>query len=120
MSPNPFMEKKNGGYKQVCQVLKGGLDLNFIVLVDLMPVSSRQRISTLRQSCLVRDHYRCVISRNFDWREAERRFEQDGEDCKDDDGNLLRDESNNRFQFLEVAHILPHSLTAVSSGETDL
>ncbi|KAK9561939.1 hypothetical protein V6Z79_010295 [Aspergillus fumigatus] len=83
-------------------------------------VSSRQRISTLRQSCLVRDHHRCVISRKFDRREAEKRFEQDGEDCKDDDGKLLRDESNDRFQFLEVAHILPHSLTAVSSGETDL
>lgn len=83
-------------------------------------VSSRQRISTLRRSCLVRDHHRCVISRKFDRREAENRFEQDGEDCKDDDGNLLRGESNDRFQFLEVAHILPHSLTAVSSGETEL
>lgn len=83
-------------------------------------VSSRQCISTLRQSCLVRDHHRCVISRKFDRCEAEKRFEQDGEDCKDDDGKLLRDESNDRFQFLEVAHILPHSLTAVLSGEMDL
>jgi hypothetical protein len=38
----------------------------------------------------------------------------------DDDRNLLRMESNNRFQFLEVAHILPHSLTSVTSENTDL
>ena len=61
-----------------------------------------------------------MISRKFDRREAERRLKQDGEDCTDDDGNLLRMESHDRFQFLEVAHILPHSLTSVTSEDMDL
>ncbi|KAI2983394.1 unnamed protein product [Aspergillus niger] len=82
--------------------------------------NSAQRLSTLRQSCLIRDHHRCVISRKFDRREAERRLQQNGEDCKDDDGNLLRNESSDRFQFLEVAHILPHSLTSVASDNAEL
>ncbi|OOF99307.1 hypothetical protein ASPCADRAFT_39628, partial [Aspergillus carbonarius ITEM 5010] len=82
--------------------------------------SSRQRLSTLRQSCLIRDYHRCVISRKFDRREAERRLKQDGEDCRDDDGNLLRNETSDRFQFLEVAHILPHSLMTAVSDNTEL
>ncbi|RAO74321.1 uncharacterized protein BHQ10_010333 [Talaromyces amestolkiae] len=53
-------------------------------------------------------------------REARKRFDQYGEDSKDDDGNLLREEINERFSFLEVAHILPHSLVTVASADTEL
>lgn len=84
------------------------------------PTGTTQRLSILREKCLVRDRHRCVISRKFDRREAAKRFERDGEDCKDDDGKLLRSESSDRFQFLEVAHILPHSLMAVTTGDTEL
>lgn len=84
------------------------------------PTGTTQRVSILRQSCLVRDHHRCVVSRKFDKSEAGKRWKQDGEDCKDDDGNLLKNESSDRFQYLEVAHILPHCLTTVSSRDNDL
>lgn len=84
------------------------------------PSGTPYRVSILRKSCLVRDRYRCVISRKFDKSEARKRFEQYGEDCKDDEGIELKNESSDRFQFLEVAHILPHCLTTVSSGDADL
>ena len=84
------------------------------------PTGTPQRLSILRRSCLTRDRHRCVVSRKFDRNEARKRFEQQGENCKDDDGMLLKNESNDRFQFLEVAHILPHCLTTVTSGDTDL
>ncbi|OJD14934.1 hypothetical protein ACJ73_09027 [Blastomyces percursus] len=83
------------------------------------PTGTTQRISILRQNCLVRDHHRCIVSRKFDISEARRRWQQDGDDFKDDDGNLLRNEQSN-FQYLEVAHILPHCLTTVASRDTDL
>ncbi|KAL2382611.1 hypothetical protein RJ035_006036 [Blastomyces gilchristii] len=84
------------------------------------PTGTTQRVSILRQSCLMRDHHRCVVSQKFDKSEAGRRWKQDREDCKDDDGNPLKNESSDRFQYLEVAHILPHCLTTVSSQDTDL
>ncbi len=74
-----------------------------------------QRVSVLRRDCLIRDHHRCVISRKFDLREARERFKRDGENAKDDDGHLLKDESE-RSEYLEVAHILPHSLTSFTAG----
>ncbi|KAI7972198.1 hypothetical protein EIK77_001187 [Talaromyces pinophilus] len=40
--------------------------------------------------------------------------------CKDDDGKLLHTESHDNFQYLEVAHILPHSLTKISAGDAEL
>ncbi|QSS55924.1 hypothetical protein I7I53_03944 [Histoplasma capsulatum var. duboisii H88] len=66
------------------------------------PTGTTQRVSILRQSCLVRDHHRCVVSRKFDKNEAGKRWKQDGEDCKDDDRNPLKNESSDRFQYLEV------------------
>ncbi|EER37830.1 conserved hypothetical protein [Histoplasma capsulatum H143] len=65
------------------------------------PTGTTQRVSILRQSCLVRDHHRCVVSRKFDKNEAGKRWKQDGEDCKDDDRNPLKNESSDRFQYLE-------------------
>ncbi|XHF99704.1 hypothetical protein AWENTII_003194 [Aspergillus wentii] len=84
------------------------------------PTGTRQRVSILRQNCLVRDHHRCVISHKFNIVEARKRAEEYGNDCKDDDGNLLKDESRGGFQYLEVAHILPLYLQTVAPGETDL
>ncbi|KAI2787034.1 hypothetical protein POX_f07389 [Penicillium oxalicum] len=63
---------------------------------------------------------RCVVSRKFDRAAARKRFAENGESCADDDGNLLKDESSNQFQYLEVAYILPHCLTTVASEDTDL
>ncbi|KAK2785867.1 hypothetical protein FQN53_007243 [Emmonsiellopsis sp. PD_33] len=69
---------------------------------------SPDRISVLRGTCLTRDHYRCVVSRLFDQNEAMARFKQQGDNAQDDEGNPLAEQS---FAYLEVAHIIPHSLT---------
>jgi hypothetical protein len=82
------------------------------------PTGTLRRVSGLRQICLERDQHRCVISNSFDLKEADRRYELEGDNYKDDAGNFLRDEHS--FEFLEVAHILPHCLTTVSPGDADL
>lgn len=56
----------------------------------------------------MRDRSRCVISSTFDATEAVARLREDGDNAKDDNGNHLMGEL---FESLEVAHILPHSLT---------
>ena len=72
-----------------------------------------ERLSNLRGLCLFRDRHRCVISRCFDEAEGLRRIgnarRQGGVPC-DDDGVPL---GQGPFDSLEVAHILPHSLTQV-------
>ncbi|QSS50023.1 hypothetical protein I7I53_10569 [Histoplasma capsulatum var. duboisii H88] len=80
---------------------------------------TKQRISVLRHNCLVRDHHRCVVTRKFDITEARMRLARD-KNCMDDDGKLLETEQRDNFQYLEVAHILPHCLTKVASGDEDL
>lgn len=78
-------------------------------------IGTPERVSTLRSDCLERDRHRCVISRKFDHKEALRRLLADGEDnARDDDGKLLVKE--NSYEFLEVAHILPHALTKVDTN----
>ncbi|KAK0732467.1 hypothetical protein B0T21DRAFT_452061 [Apiosordaria backusii] len=75
-------------------------------------VGTPERVAGLRGDCLIRDRYRCVISRRFEIQEAAKRLKEAreaGREATDNDGNLLRAES--QFEFLEVAHILPHSLT---------
>ncbi|OAP61038.1 hypothetical protein AYL99_06042 [Fonsecaea erecta] len=79
-------------------------------------VGTTQRLARLRQQCLTRDRYRCVISRKFDLNEALSRWNRDGDDSKDDDGLPLKDE---RPEYLEVAHILPHSLTSLTGDVED-
>lgn len=74
-------------------------------------VGTPYRVSSLRERCLRRDRYRCVISRRFDQSEASRRQKSDGNEAKDDEGCLLKSEED--FEFLEVAHILPHSLMSL-------
>ena len=65
------------------------------------------RLSALRGTTLLRDHHRCVISRSFDYDEATKRIESEGEgNAQDDDGELL----SGPYYYLEVAHIIPHSL----------
>ncbi|KAF2458290.1 hypothetical protein BDY21DRAFT_284527 [Lineolata rhizophorae] len=71
------------------------------------------RISALRGSCLIRDRHRCVVTRIFNAAEAENRTISRGSSAQDDDGNSLIEES--RFEDLEVAHILPHSLMKVAA-----
>ncbi|GAW23564.1 hypothetical protein ANO14919_131310 [Xylariales sp. No.14919] len=76
------------------------------------------RLSVLRRDCLTRDRHRCVISRVFDLAEAEERYDTPG-GARDDEGNLLVDEPDDPA-YLEVAHILPHSLTQTNrEGKLD-
>lgn len=75
-------------------------------------VGTPLRLSTLRGTCLTRDHHRCVVSRNFDRKQALKRIKAAGDNARDDDGQLL---STTTFDSLEVAHILPHSLVKTNS-----
>ncbi|KAI1382543.1 uncharacterized protein F4822DRAFT_150778 [Hypoxylon trugodes] len=78
-------------------------------------VGTPARVSALRGDCLVRDRHRCVISQKFDQREAISRLGRDGDDAQDDDGTLLMEDLK-PFDALEVAHILPHSLTKANAS----
>ncbi|KAF2456899.1 hypothetical protein BDY21DRAFT_45863 [Lineolata rhizophorae] len=77
-------------------------------------VGTPDRVSALRGACLVRDRHRCVISRRFDYNEAIRRL-SGSSDARDDDGSLLL-EDEKPFESLEVAHVLPHSLTKLDAN----
>ncbi|EJT68940.1 hypothetical protein GGTG_13528 [Gaeumannomyces tritici R3-111a-1] len=76
-------------------------------------VGTPERVSTLRGTCLVRDRHRCVISRKFDTTEGRKRYEAAPGNARDDDGHLIGPRD---FRTLEVAHILPHSLTKASDS----
>ncbi|KAH6629960.1 hypothetical protein B0J18DRAFT_419783 [Chaetomium sp. MPI-SDFR-AT-0129] len=78
-------------------------------------VGTPERISALRGACLFRDRYRCIVTRTFDRTEARKRMKRDRLDARDENGNLLSEEQ--AFQALEVAHILPHSLTSLGRGD---
>ncbi|KAI1120416.1 hypothetical protein F5Y10DRAFT_289790 [Nemania abortiva] len=81
-------------------------------------IGTGPRLSVLRRDCLIRDRHRCVISRVFDLAEADERFDTPG-GAQDDDGNPLENELDDPA-YLEVAHILPHSLTQVNrEGKLD-
>ena len=43
-----------------------------------------------------------------------------GRELKDDDEELLRNQTRDQFEYLEVAHIIPHFLATVSSEESEL
>ena len=82
-------------------------------------LGTTQRLSSLRKNCLIRDRYRCVISRRFDVNEAVRRYNTFGDDAKDDDGQLIKDEEEEAAD-LEVAHIIPHSLASSNDASIQL
>jgi len=75
-------------------------------------VGTPERLGALRGHCLVRDRHRCVVTRAFDYEEAEERSGQPTP--TDDDGNVLHPDDS--YGHLEVAHILPFSLTKVEEG----
>ncbi|RAL03626.1 uncharacterized protein BO80DRAFT_289179 [Aspergillus ibericus CBS 121593] len=81
-------------------------------------IGTPQRVSNLRKLCLGRDRHRCVISRKFDAQEAQNRYKRDGRDVKDDDGKSLLPERD-IMAYLEVAHIIPHSLNSITSGGSE-
>lgn len=60
-----------------------------------------------------------MISHKFDHRQAKDRAQKYGDNAKDDDGQLLRYDVEETDR-LEVAHILPHSLTSATSYGGDL
>ncbi|CAH0023472.1 unnamed protein product [Clonostachys rhizophaga] len=75
------------------------------------------RVAALRGACLIRDHHRCVITRLFDCEEAEKRINSSrlqGIVALDDEGNPFT--PGNKYDLLQVAHILPHSLTQLSAN----
>ncbi|DAA74380.1 TPA_exp: Uncharacterized protein A8136_3347 [Trichophyton benhamiae CBS 112371] len=74
-------------------------------------IGTVERVSYLRSLCLIRDRHRCVVSRVFDMQEERRRLREQGPVVMDDDGNVIKVEDPR--DFLEVAHILPHSLVKV-------
>ncbi|KAF5859457.1 hypothetical protein ETB97_002859 [Aspergillus alliaceus] len=78
-------------------------------------IGTPQRLKSLRDDCLERDRHRCVVTRKFSVNEAQERFEKDGDNLKDDDGESLLPERN-EMAYLEVAHIFPHSLMSLSSN----
>lgn len=93
---------------------------SFTPQTDLVPLGTSHRLSGLRGQCLIRDHHRCVATRRFDESEAVSRSQRDGADAKDDDGRLLVQEEDDPT-FLEVSHIIPHSLMSVNTrNETQL
>ncbi|RMD44392.1 hypothetical protein DV735_g621, partial [Chaetothyriales sp. CBS 134920] len=78
------------------------------------------RLASLRRDCLIRDRHRCVISRAFDEDEGDRRIKEAGiEEARDDEGIRFGDQQTS-FDFLEVAHILPHSLMSVTTANPEL
>ena len=81
-------------------------------------MGTTQRLSSLRKACLIRDRHRCVISRRFDTNEAVNRYNTLGDDAKDDDDRLIKDEEEPTD--LEVAHIIPHSLASSNDASTPL
>ncbi|EGE05178.1 hypothetical protein TEQG_04196 [Trichophyton equinum CBS 127.97] len=80
-------------------------------------VGTPARLSVLRRDCLIRDHHRCVVTRQFDLTEAIERGDGDSEP-KDDDGRPLA----GTLARLEVAHIIPHSIMSSKTvdGEPEL
>jgi hypothetical protein len=82
-------------------------------------VVTTQRLSLLRKACFIRDRHRCVISRRFDANVAVNRYNTLGDDAKDDDGRLIKDEVEEPTD-LEVAHIIPHSLASSNDASTPL
>ncbi|KAK5988612.1 hypothetical protein PT974_10098 [Cladobotryum mycophilum] len=84
-------------------------------------VGTRDRVSALRRDCLDRDHHRCVISRAFHYGEAEKRLKGEHQPARDDNGvPLVGPNTGNIFSELEVAHILPHSLTKSHAEDSQL
>ncbi|EEQ34601.1 conserved hypothetical protein [Microsporum canis CBS 113480] len=75
-------------------------------------IGTPERVSHLRAQCLARDHYRCVVSRSFDVNEAFKRLSKDKK-ALDDEGILLKGQPTD---VLEVAHIIPHSLTQADTN----
>ncbi|KAH6640148.1 hypothetical protein F5144DRAFT_618018 [Chaetomium tenue] len=63
-------------------------------------VGTPERLSALRGACL------CARSTPL----SATRYDNHGQDARDDDGRLLVDEVD-QFDVLEVAHIMPHALT---------
>ncbi|KAI1288565.1 hypothetical protein F5Y03DRAFT_401726 [Xylaria venustula] len=77
-------------------------------------VGTGPRLSVLQRDCFIRDRHRCVISRRYDFTEAMNRRRTPG-GPRDDDDNLINDPIEP--DQLEVAHILPHSVTKTNQKD---
>ncbi|KAK0727689.1 hypothetical protein B0T26DRAFT_638007 [Lasiosphaeria miniovina] len=77
-------------------------------------VGTPDQVASLQGDCLLHNRYQYVISRRFDAEEANKHLMMHGDKAKDENGNLLV--AGPRFSRLEVAHILPHSLTKTGNN----
>jgi hypothetical protein len=59
------------------------------------------------------------VTRKFDIAEARKRRAKD-KNCDDDDGKRLDSEPHDNFVHLEAPHIIPHCLTTVAPGDSEL
>jgi hypothetical protein len=80
-------------------------------------IGTPERISALRSACLVRDRHRYIVTRRFDYSKALKRFENTGDNARDNNSNLLDKEQPGTFEPLEVAYILLYSLTRLGRGD---
>ncbi|RBR26234.1 uncharacterized protein FIESC28_01017 [Fusarium coffeatum] len=76
-----------------------------------------ERLVSLRGACIIRDPNRCVISRKFDRAKALERFRQHGGNKAVDQDDVPLSDPGQKFDYLEVAHNLPHSLTQLKSSK---
>ena len=77
-------------------------------------VGTPERLGALRGLCLTRDRHRCVITRAFDSVRVREQLRIRQNPPRDDDGNVL--DPRDGYSHLEVAHILPFSLTKAEGG----
>ncbi|KAF2969713.1 hypothetical protein GQX73_g3832 [Xylaria multiplex] len=88
-------------------------------------VETPARVSALRGACLLRDRFRCVVSRKFDLHEAENRFAHDNDSARDNDENLLEGEpldcleDSAREAALAVLNMFDHGVVNLIEG-TDI
>ncbi|KAK9476669.1 hypothetical protein V1514DRAFT_321901 [Lipomyces japonicus] len=76
---------------------------------EVMAIS--RRTSALRESCLIRDHHRCVVSRIFDIDVVRKHKHKDR--IIDDNGNEVS--RNDQIDYLEIAHIIPFSCLSLTN-----
>ncbi|OAA55355.1 hypothetical protein SPI_08450 [Niveomyces insectorum RCEF 264] len=79
-------------------------------------VGTPERLSSLRGACLVRDRHRCVITRTFDSAEYPKRFQQDGVNARDDNGDLFTDDDASRQAALAILNMFDLGVAHTING----
>lgn len=77
--------------------------------IEMLPTGKRS--SLLHQKCLQRDGHRCIVTREFDQKEAIKRHKASRQAPVDDEGESFSSPNQPGFTFVEACHILPRALT---------